>query len=539
MSDAGRPRDRRRTSSLAWRRARIAVQTAAFITFVYLLVGLVNNSSLILPHHLFFILDPLAGITAMVGGREFIPVMAFGLITLVLAVFLGRAWCGWLCPMGTILDWTRGGRGRRLPGRESAWRTAKYGLLLAILLGASFGTLTLALLDPITLLFRSLTSVVLPVLNALVSGMETVLYGFEPFRGPLDIFDAFFRSTIMPVSQPLYTAGIFIGLLFAAVLALNVVRPRFWCRYLCPLGALLGLISRIAVFRMAAGGAECTSCGRCSRECPMGAVGPGQNPAVQTSECTLCLDCTVKCRAGAMGLVRHAPTAPAHDPSRRQFIAASGLALVAGGLLRLPSFLRGDRQLLIRPPGADEDSLRQLCIRCGQCVKVCPTGGLQPSILPEGLDQLWTPTLVPRVGYCDYSCNACGRTCPTGAIEPLALEAKRREVIGLARIDEKRCIPFAENRDCIVCEEMCPTPEKAIVLDDVVVSGRDGRPVTVRRPRVVHRLCIGCGICEYKCPVEGPSAIVVEPSDGERWGQGRGGGGEGAGRGGGRGRNAA
>lgn len=540
MSDRDARRGNLNSSASIWRRARTAVQVTAFIIFLYLLIGLVNNGKTPLPHHLFFILDPLAGLMAMVGGREFIPVMAFGLITLASALFIGRAWCGWVCPMGTVLDWTKGGRGKHLPGKEPAWRTVKYGLLFAVLTGAAFGTLTLAFLDPVTLLFRSLVSVVLPVVDITVTGTETLLYGFEPLRGPLDIFDTFFRNFIMPVSQPLYVASASIGLLFAAVLALNVVRPRFWCRYLCPLGALLGLASRVSLFRITAAEAECTSCGRCSRECPMGAIKGDRTVSVRTSECTLCLDCMVKCRAGAMKFARQSPPYSAYDPSRRQFITASGLALLVGGLVRLPSFARGGALLLVRPPGASEDSLRGLCVRCGQCIKVCPTGGLQPSVLTEGLDQLWTPTLVSRIGYCDYSCNACGQTCPTGAIRPLVLEAKRQQVIGLASIDETRCIPFAENRDCIVCEEMCPVPQKAIVLDQVVVTGKDNRPVTVHRPRVVHRRCIGCGICEYKCPVEGQAAIVVIPSEGVLEGQGGGRNGQGLGRGGGggRGRNA-
>jgi ferredoxin len=274
----------------------------------------------------------------------------------------------------------------------------------------------------------------------------------------------------------------------------------------------------------------------------MGAVEEEPAVSVSRSECTLCLDCLVKCKADAMAFSRASSLNAGPDPTRRQFLYASGLALAAGGLLRIPSFLRGRRKLLVRPPGATEDSLRQRCLKCNQCVRVCPTGGLQPSLVAEGLDQLWSPTLVSRVGYCDYSCNACGRACPTGAIEPLGLDEKRRFIIGLARIDEDRCIPFAENRDCIVCEEMCPTPEKAIVLDDVSAVNSDGKTVIVRQPRVVRRLCIGCGICEFKCPVEGRSAIIVEPDDvehGRQDGGGRGMGQGGGGRGIGGGRNTA
>ncbi|MBU1878542.1 MAG: 4Fe-4S dicluster domain-containing protein, partial [Chloroflexi bacterium] len=157
------------------------------------------------------------------------------------------------------------------------------------------------------------------------------------------------------------------------------------------------------------------------------------------------------------------------------------------------------------PPGSVEETLLLRCIHCGECMQVCPTAGLQPSLLEADLEGLWTPRLVPRLGYCDYGCTNCGQVCPTEAIPRLALEEKRRVVMGLAYIDTNRCIPWADSRDCIVCEEMCPTPEKAIVLDDIETP--DGR--TVRRPRVLRDVCIGCGICEFKCPLEGESAIRV------------------------------
>lgn len=117
--------------------------------------------------------------------------------------------------------------------------------------------------------------------------------------------------------------------------------------------------------------------------------------------------------------------------------------------------------------------------------------------------------LVPRLGHCDYSCTACGQACPTAAIPSLALEEKRLTVIGHATIDRNRCLPWADNITCLVCEEMCPLPEKAIVLEDVTVTSPAGGTVDVRRPSVLHDRCIGCGICENRCPLNGEAAIRV------------------------------
>jgi NAD-dependent dihydropyrimidine dehydrogenase PreA subunit len=122
---------------------------------------------------------------------------------------------------------------------------------------------------------------------------------------------------------------------------------------------------------------------------------------------------------------------------------------------------------------------------------------------------MWTPILVPRLGYCDYSCSACGQVCPVQAIPPLTLEDKRKQIIGEAYIDQNRCIAWSDHRDCIVCEEMCPLPDKAIQLEEAEVWGADNTRVTVKLPHVLRERCIGCGICEYKCPVNGEAAIRV------------------------------
>jgi ferredoxin len=149
------------------------------------------------------------------------------------------------------------------------------------------------------------------------------------------------------------------------------------------------------------------------------------------------------------------------------------------------------------------------CLRCGECTRACPTGAIHPAVGEAGIEGLWTPVLVPRLGYCDFSCTACGEVCPVQAIPRLDLERKRATVIGVAYIDEDRCIAWADQRDCIVCEEMCPLPEKAIVLEKAEVLRGEGTSVTVQQPRVLRERCIGCGICEYKCPLSGEAAIRV------------------------------
>jgi len=197
------------------------------------------------------------------------------------------------------------------------------------------------------------------------------------------------------------------------------------------------------------------------------------------------------------------------DLSRRRMIYSLGATAMAVAFLRFIPAISAKANRLVRPPGSSEESLYDLCIRCGECMRVCPTGVIQPAF-GDRQAKLWTPALKTRLGYCDYSCNSCGTICPTGAITDLAMEQKRKVMIGIASIDRTRCIPWAEGRDCIVCEEMCPVPQKAIRLSG---GGRGHGSTGVRHPQVIADLCIGCGICEYQCPVAGESAIRVFPPE--------------------------
>lgn len=492
------------------RRLRPWVQLAAFLLFLFLALGIGRTG--FVPADLFFRLNPLTGLAGMLAARQVAPWLLIGAaLALGFALFLGRAWCGWLCPLGTVLDWTPArkthSKDRDLSPR---WRQVKHFLLALILISAAFGSLSFLFLDPITLLYRTLATALWPAAHALLWQAELLLYNVPFLQGAIDAIEGT-RGVWLPLAQPVYPAGILVALLFAGVLALNALRPRFWCRYLCPLGALLGQVSKVAWLRRIVG-ETCVDCGRCARACPTGTIDPARGYASDPAECTVCLDCVPACaRLGQHfrpGAWRPAPRQP-YDPSRRQFIASAGAALAAVGLFAIEPAAHRMHPRLIRPPGAFDPAFAASCIRCGLCVKVCPTAGLQPSLAEAGLAGLWTPVLAPRLGHCDYGCNACGQVCPTGAIPSLDLTEKRLTVMGHAYIDTDRCIPWVDGRVCLVCEEMCPLPEKAIQLEDATAITADGTTAVIPRPYVLRDRCIGCGICENRCPLAGEAAIRV------------------------------
>ena len=493
-----------------WRRVRRAVQVAALAFYVYLLLAALHTRAAFPLADLFFRLDPLAGVSSMVAARTWIPRAGLAVITLGLMLLVGRVWCGWLCPLGTLLEWVRFPRAAARQV-DSRWRTAKYALLIATVGAAALGSLALLVFDPITIITRTMTTVVLPALNYTITAVERAIYPIQVLRQPLYAIEAIVRGPVIPIEQPVFRQNLLIGLVFAGVLALNVFADRFWCRYLCPLGALLGLLSKVSLIRPTPG-AACNRCGVCAGLCRLEAIEPGREYEVIAGECTVCLDCMAGCPQSGYGFALH--TRPARtesfDPSRRQVVASLGAAAAGVLLLRTGPHRRAPHRALIRPPGVDdEDDFLSHCIRCSQCLKVCPTSALQPALTESGLEGLWSPVLVPRLGYCDYGCTACGDICPTDAIPTLELTRKREQVLGLARIDQNRCLPWAYDTQCIVCEEMCPVPEKAIWLEEVTVTGIDGEPLLIQRPVVRRELCIGCGICEYKCPMGGEAAIRV------------------------------
>jgi MauM/NapG family ferredoxin protein len=175
---------------------------------------------------------------------------------------------------------------------------------------------------------------------------------------------------------------------------------------------------------------------------------------------------------------------------------------------------------LIRPPGSlpERDFLKR-CTACGMCMKICPTGCLQPAWTEAGLEGLWTPRVAPRIGRCEYDCTLCGQVCPTGAIARLSTEEKHEIRLGIATIDHSRCIPYAYGRDCGTCVEACPISPKAIRLVDVEVQVHDGRrqrTKIVSQPMVDPDRCLGCGGCVKECTFKDEPAIHVTSANESR-----------------------
>jgi len=495
-----------------WTYARRTTQSLCLALFLWLFLQTEYRGIDQLPYpvSLLFRLDPLAALADFLAPGPFgWGVLWPALVVLLLTVVFGRFFCGWVCPLGTTLDGCGKlvGRGRRT--YSPAWRRVKYHLLIALSAATLFGVQLLGLFDPLAIFLRSLTLAVYPAYNFGLNRLFDFFYEYQvPGLSPLvNASYPVFRNHLMAFHQPIFALGLFTLLIFLTIVLLEKVERRFWCKNLCPLGALLGLCASRAILQRTPQ-TLCADCRSCGSLCRSGAV---RDDGHRRSECLLCMDCTGFCpdERVSFGLRRGVDVGPVVDLQRRGVLTALASGVVLAPVVRIGPPAWQNNPYLLRPPGAvAEEEFLQRCVRCAECMKVCIGLALQPALFQAGPVGLWTPLVVPRFGYCEYNCTLCGQVCPTGAIAPLDLPRKQKAVIGIAVFDKNRCLPFAKGIECLVCEEHCPTGDKAIVFEDKDML-IDGELRRLKFPRVVDRLCIGCGICETKCPVEGASAIRV------------------------------
>jgi ferredoxin len=365
------------------------------------------------------------------------------------------------------------GRNRIDLKKSAAW-FAGFAILW-ILLSSIFkgnpipaASLQIGLLDPISLVYRSFNLLVLPLID------QTAL-----------------KLSAIP---RLHEGTGLIAAVFSIFVLLNLIIPRFYCRFICPAGALFGVLSRYSLWRIGKINTDCSFCHLCEMHCE-GACSP--TAEIRSSECVLCVNCITDCRHNLM-TYQTAPSATGEIPttslSRRQFLTATLTGAAAIPLMRLNGSLGSNwNPAVVRPPGAlPENEFLSRCIKCGQCMRLCPTNVIHPAGLESGLEGLWTPILNFRIGTsgCQFNCIACGNLCPTAAIRPISLDerlGKNQFVergpikIGTAFIDRGRCLPWAMDRPCIVCQENCPVSPKAIGTREEYNSIRTAEELTVAK----------------------------------------------------------
>ncbi len=489
----------------------------------------------------FLQLDPLVAVGTMLTTKTLYAGLLWALVTVVLTIVLGRFFCSWVCPFGTLHHMVGylGKRGKTLSRKaevnEYHWgQSIKY-YLLVFLLSAAAGalaarTVRAAFAVPAILWFLVAATIVVlalalfgltgrlrktaAILLALMGGWTLLglFYSMEQLIGALlqtgllDPIPLVYRSVnlvllplvdsahqVLSVTQRHYESAWLIGAIFLAALLLNLRTPRFYCRYICPLGALYGVLSRFSLWRVGKKQSECVQCKLCETNCE-GACEPTNT--IHLSECVLCMNCLDDCGHDLIGYqtIRSASgEIVSPDMSRRGFVVALVSGALAVPMIRLGGYTDQNwNPAVIRPPGAlSEADFLSRCIKCGQCMRVCPTNIIQPAGLEAGLEGLWTPTLNFRVGTsgCQLNCIACSHVCPTAAIRPITLEEKHgREAfadvgpikLGCAFVDRGRCLPWAMDKPCIVCQETCPVSPKAIFVREYFSTVRNGVVEVVR-----------------------------------------------------------
>ena len=532
-----------------WRWARRITQVALLALFVWLfrLTEYRGADELREPVNVFFRIDPLIAAAAQLAGKSLIASLWPALLVVGLTILLGRFFCGWICPLGTLLDifhrltsparralyWLS--RGQLGQASYPALRPVRHILLILVLIFAAMGLPLVGYLDPFALLTRAMALWVDPAMHQGATSVLNIADGNTGWwASALGSAGEFSQRHLLPFSKQVFLWGGVAMAMLALVFALELLGRRFWCRYLCPLGSMVGLLAWFSPLRRTPEKIchKCANASDCGKQCRMGAFETDGKFAAEA--CNLCMDCQADCGNGiarftfkrrAKRSAEAAVAVPAEavrsGMSRRAVLTTLAVGVAVPAVVKAAR-LGGARvpdAALLRPPGAGaEKAFLDLCIRCGECLKVCPTNALQPSGWQAGMEGFFSPRLVPRTGYCEVNCTLCGQVCPTHAIPALLMAAKAKVVIGRAVFDRERCLPWAANEECICCEEHCPISDKAIHYDVVRATNAAGKEVVLQRPYVIADRCIGCGICENKCPLDGPAAIKVVRADSrEAW----------------------
>ena len=474
------------------KKIRITISTAVFILFLLTFLGDEATSTALSDTLLYFQFTP--SLLQFINKPGHVIGLGFLLLFLASMIF-GRFYCSFFCPLGILQDifiWIFKSH-RKKHTFQRPYRLVPCCLLLLTIFIAVLGSFSLVnLLDPYSL-FRRIAAHPFKTLVLWINNM--IVDVFEQF----DMYAFMVRKQHHIPFSILTVSIVSLGI----VLAFSIISGRSYCNTICPVGTLLGIMSRFSLYRFVIDKKKCRSCRSCISVCKAGCIDIDKLE-IDPSRCVTCFNCTDACQKMALDYKAQFPIPSSHwVPSKRSFListaAIGGTFLSTAFPVRLSSFeTEQNRQVPIIPPGSKSIAhFTQHCTACHLCVSVCTTNVMEPAYLDYGVSGIMQPKLNYLQGHCDFNCNACGQVCPTGAIAPLLLPEKKLTRIGTVSLNKEKCIVHVKKKHCGACGEVCPTHaifpvEKGFVLF----------------PEIDIDYCIGCGACEHACPTK-PRAITV------------------------------